>query len=352
MYDTTEIFRNPAADIGTVIHSVFSVFFAQPATFLSLAFFQTLSILLSLFLDIVLFGGFFVKLQFTISNCLINNSSRFLLLTDTTTAATTTAVSATARLLDDFYGDNKGPQDDSETCLSEALDDALGEFIGAVLMSAIIFSFIMTIFGNAMIYAATDIYTGVSPSISNSLSKGCKKLCHVFTFQCILGLVIGVAYILIVILPAYAKGGAGMLFLTHIIYLLFVTVLYSVMIAGVPSIVVEGQSPLSAFSRSWNLCKSSIYFIFCSIFCFHVLLSISNIIIKVIQLNTTGFILAIFLLLHFVMMVVMSSLGLILSVVLYFSIRVRSEGYTQTELSSEHGVHVSGGKVEIANEMT
>jgi len=351
MYDVNEIFRNPAADIGTVIHSVFSVFFAQPATFLSLAFFQMLSILLFLFLDIVIFGGFFLQLQFTIASCLGNNS-RFLILTDTTTATTTTAVSATARLLDDYYGDNNGPQDDNEICLSEVLDDALGEFIGAVLMSAIIFSFIMTIFGNAMIFAATDTYTGVLPSISNSLSKGCKKLCHVFTFQCILGLVIGVTYILIVILPAFAKGSAAILFLTHIVYLVFVSVLYSVMVAGVPSIVVEDQSPLSAFSRSWNLCKSSICFIFCSIFCFHILLSISNLIMNVIQLNTTGFILYIFLLLHFAMMVVLSSLGLILHVVLYFSIRVRSEGYTQTALSSELEGHFSGGGVEVASEMT
>jgi len=355
MYDITEIFRNPAGDIRVVCRSVLAVFSAQPKVFSSLAFFQMVSILISLLLDAVISGVFF-KL-----NCKIDSRIRRFLMTD-----------------DDFFGGSYGMQDDSgdgdinemqeeynemqeelynempevsEMCSTESL----GQLIGGVLMSVIVHISILTIFGNAIMYAATDTYSGALPGVLSSLGKGCKKFCHVFTFQCILGLVFGVIYVLIVFLPTKAAKASTEIYiyiLTAIIYLIICCVLYSVMIAGVPSIIVENHSPFSAFSRSWNLCKSSICFIFCSIIWFPVLVLVAVWITYDIQEKTNGATTYFSMFAPFGIFAVLSSGAVILHVVLYFLMRVRSEGYTQAVLSSEHEGHFPDGGVEAAIEMT
>jgi hypothetical protein len=63
----------------------------------------------------------------------------------------------------------------------------------------------------------------------------------------------------------------------------------TLLVAGIPTIIVEGKEPVEALKRSFYLCKDFFFFIYSSQFCFHNALVIVVVMIKLI-LSQLGYV--------------------------------------------------------------
>merc|ERR1711862_556555 len=89
--------------------------------------------------------------------------------------------------------------------------------------------------------------------------------------------------------------------------------------------------------RSYNLCKDSICFIFCTSFCFNLLVFIVNTIFNSLWFGQAGFIAVLLAIVSFAISTVFSILYVAITVILYISLRARSEQLTQEKMAEELG---------------
>lgn len=211
-------------------------------------------------------------------------------------------------------------------------------------------SLVSSLFTAAFVHVIADIYAGNVPSINRSISYAKTRMYSVYCFQLIMFLIIIVGLLVTIGIPVIASipndfQNQGFIWIGILVSIIAYIIFTTAMIAGVPSIVIEGKSAKEAFGRSWELCKNFICFIYCTIFCINAVVIIAGLVANKIfdelpgLLAITG---------HILVNLINISVSPILVFVIYMSVRVQSENTTQEELILALGIDTING-VEMAD---
>jgi len=337
--DSTLLFTNPPTGVGMVISTIFSIFTSYWKPLLLLSVIQILTtVVVTAVLALISYGFLAAYIGPTMTAVLQHTKGYGRHLMDFS------AGSRISRLLwgsNPYYGYNDDTVVNEGSYLDYTFNDGTPElfdakFIAILVTVCIIWILVLSIIGSlftsAFIHTMAEIYVGNSPGLGKSIAYARTKMWSVSCFLVLYHLAILVLAFLIVGIPILADmpdfKNAGVIVLLGIIFVtLLVTMFSSTMVAAVPSIVIENRSFLGAFSRSWNLCKQSICFIFCTVFSFNCLVIILSILINIV-LGFIG---------PTVVNLIVSVFNPLLNFVLYMSIRVQKENASQEELACEIG---------------
>lgn len=340
-------FTNPAFSLGQVYGQVLNIFRFEWKTFMALSALQFLSFIPYFLLVGVVFALIFGVEALAVASAINQNPGR--------------------ALSDAVYGNNNynsydPPTDDPISGMSgddfanSSTDDSFASamalmtamsftgsmvvtFIASYIFFIALFVLISSTFQGATIRAVADIYAGSQPAVGASLKVGWKNMWRISCF----GLVLSGCYVVFtmvlfgIAVGVYHLTGLTFIFLWFILYAVIITLASSSMIAGQPMIIIEHKSVKEALIGSWNLCKSSLCFIFCSTFCFALLEMICRLLFRLIlgglvsgaDQAVAGGILLVSSMLVSLMIV---PLNMIIGPVIYFSLRIRITGLTQVEL--------------------
>lgn len=253
----------------------------------------------------------------------------------------------------EYYGDDNNVDDGEDTNITDTTESAntmvagILKYSTELIIMMIIFTFILSFFNSvftgAMFHAAAEVYAGDNPTASKSIGYGWAKKWQVYMYSLLLFCIIflGFGIFFEVLLTIFSHGdvldvNVGGIFLLVMVFIILLNILNATLVAAVPSIVVESKSPIAAFKRSWNLCKGSICYIYCSMFGYFislmVLMKLLNILPQFLAVPS-----------HLCLNIAMSVLSPLLCFVLYMSIRISSENVSKDELRSEIG----NGNVEL-----
>ena len=132
-------------------------------------------------------------------------------------------------------------------------------------------------FQGAFVRLTSEKLAGYSSSTwQGCLRLGWKKTLPLIGYNLVYGLflilaavIVALAIVLIAALAGSDSAGFGFfVFLAVVASIIVFIYISSVLIAGPSVIMVEGSGAIDALKRSWNLCNSSVLFIFCTVFCF------------------------------------------------------------------------------------
>mmetsp|Transcript_45744 Transcript_45744/g.89393 ORF Transcript_45744/g.89393 Transcript_45744/m.89393 type:complete len:245 (-) Transcript_45744:370-1104(-) len=222
-----------------------------------------------------------------------------------------------------------------------------GSIMAMVFAFIILRSFVVSIFKGALIRATAEAYAGTPPAVFSCLQAGMRHLCAIFCCHVLLLTSLATVGLLFVVGPTLGTKSPWALAATVLTYLLFVVLVCAAMVAAVPSIVVEqNTSPCTAFQRSRRLCRSHIAFIFRTMFFFQFLETGISLIIFLILYFTPD---SIHYVIQFMLQVATIPLATILEVVVYMTLRVRCEGYSQDSLLQD--LSLSPAFLEVSHEL-
>lgn len=323
--------------IDHVFRVVFQVLFANFKPLISIALLQLLSILVATMclygISALLFAETLIKIMANLPNTDSDSGGfgRGLFIDYAV------GVSGTSRLLEQYYEEDQNMEQnygDVDAIASAVFSMALEIFM-LVLMWMIVISLVASTFSGAITHNIADFYAGGSPTVSKSIQFGWSKKWSVFCFMMALGTAVCLGYIFIALFTVILVGGGLGSFLFMIFFISFLVVVSAVAVGGIPALVVEGLSPISAMTRSWDLCKPHICYIFCTNFLFHILQLLATLVINLIVSNTY---VVIELLSRIAIHGVAILLSPILSFALYMTIRISTEAITQNKLAEELNV--------------
>jgi len=267
----------------------------------------------------------------------------------------------------EYYGDDNNVDDGENTNITDTVDDGGNtnimdtmisaqaiyaiilefstQFIIMMIMFTLIYALVNSVFTGAMYHAAAEVYAGDNPTASKSIGYGWAKKWQVYMYSlllwCIIFLGFGIFFYSIVTMLSHEDirdVNIGGILLLVMVFIILLNIIGAALVAAVPSIVVESKSPIAAFKRSWNLCKGSICYIYCSIFgasiSYMVLIALVNILPRFLAVPS-----------HLCLSIAAPVLSPLLCFVLYMSIRISSENVTKDDLRSEIG----NGHVELVD---
>jgi hypothetical protein len=199
-------------------------------------------------------------------------------------------LSASRFLDEDYYADLSESEAKYYADLSESEAKFIAAMIALIVLWVVVLSLVSSIFAGAFYHALAEIYTGIAPSPNKSIRHGLDKMWNVYFFQLLISLLIGLSLFVTLVatwtigfLLAWKPAAfLETIILGFVLYITFMVLLSTVMVAAIPAIVVEGKSAVQAFHRSLNLCKSFICFIYCSQICYALVLIISMVLINLI----------------------------------------------------------------------
>jgi len=196
----------------------------------------------------------------------------------------------------------------------------------ATLVFLIAAGMISSTFSGAMIRVTSEIYAGSSATFSQALAHGWKMCFNILGYRIIYGIGMIACTIVVLVLPMAATTDPNIpLFLFLYLVLLMIFIVAScVLIGGEPSIIVEKQSIIGSFKRAFGLSKSKICLIFCCTFC----LKLIEFIIYLVASKIAGF-------LALIAQLIMSPFFAIMATILYITLRMQSEEFTQNDLAEE-----------------
>mmetsp|Transcript_27124 Transcript_27124/g.40166 ORF Transcript_27124/g.40166 Transcript_27124/m.40166 type:complete len:334 (+) Transcript_27124:53-1054(+) len=308
-----QLFATPPTGFVQLLTDVFTIFLTHWQPLVAIALFQILSF----------FGACYVL--YNVTNILFAN----------TIAQIIESYSGYSR----HYYDYNGDANNAAAAAAEVSIFALGlpQLLAIYCLWAIVLSLVSSIYTGAMTHAIADIYAGNSPSISLSIGVGWAHKWKIYLFSLLLSFAL--AAVLFVTIGISMSFGSGVIVELVVFFIVLTVLVGTLMLGAVPSIVVEGKSPIEAFFRSWNLCKSHVCFIFCSCLGFWAVIDFVMVFIYLIlyqfPVALTAF--------NIVVSVGIMPIGTILVFALYMSIRIRSENLTQQMLTQElsNGVPVA-----------
>jgi hypothetical protein len=230
------------------------------------------------------------------------------------------------------------------------------------ILWVIAISLVASVFSGAMVHATAEIYAGNVPVVQNCLQRGWAKKWTIFGYQFIVAVSNFLFFIIAFVLPVawdlsyeyYAAEDdvnpvkiVSIILLAAFIFVAGFVIINTLLVAAVPSIMCEQTSTVEAFKRSFQLCKNYICFIIGSYFTYQLILIGTIVIVNLILSVLPGAISAIG---HLFTNVITTTMGPILSFVLYMSMRIRSEQLTQEEFANEIGSSVPvAHAVELMN---
>lgn len=331
--NSNELFTNSSMSIDHVFRVVFQVLFANFKPLVSIALLQLLSIAVAVMalagMSFLLFAETLSKIMEILPN-MDSDSGGFgrRLLIDYAVGFSGTS-HLLERNLDGYYGEENNEYDDE---IASDISSMIFEIIILALMWMILISIAASTFSGAITHNIADFYAGGSPTVSKSIQFGWSKKWSIFCFMVAFGSAVFLGYIFIALFTLALIGGRLGGFLYVIFFISFLVVVSAVAVGGIPTVVVEGLSPISAIKRSWALCKPHICYLFCANFLFQILLVLATVIINLIFSKAP---LVIVLLSHLAVNSVTMLLGPILHFALYMTIRISTEAVTQTKLAEE-----------------
>jgi len=338
MFDSNIFFRNPTLSTDDILRSSLEIFLTKWQIFTAISIAQTMSIfgldLIAVFIFINIYAPDTLK---SMNACMATDSklgvTRFLV---------NYIYENSSRLLAEYYYQDGKYYADNDSC-------DYGEIWGQIIKMAFPFvtlnfvlivghSIISSTFGGAMIHAVAEMFSGRSPSISRSITLGWKKMSKVFCFRFLLliGTISGGLTTCLLALSLNHRDLVLLILIFLPIFSVLFIVLSSVMIGGVPSIVLEGKSFIQAFHRSWILCKDSICFIACTMFCLYglsfFLLAVVVFLVEMMMKNIVG---NSSIAIEAIGFVAISALDTITTVTIYISLRIRLEEFKRLDLAKE-----------------
>ena len=288
---STQLFENAPVGIDGVLGQICQIFVTHwkplvMITGLQLVAFIGASIVLGGFTfafisAFAVLGGFdfLVSAKYSVAIIAIvqimSNNTRHLLDYSVGISGASRFLSASRFLDEDYYAD-----------LSEIGAKFIAAMIALIVLWVVVLSLVSSIFAGAFYHALAEIYTGITPSPNKSIRHGLDKMWNVYFFQLLVSLLIGLSLFVTLVstigfLLAW-RPAFETIILGFVLYITFMVLLSTVMVAAIPAIVVEGKSAVQAFHRSLNLCKSFICFIYCSQICYALVLMISMVLINLI----------------------------------------------------------------------
>ena len=291
---STQLFENAPVGIDGVLGQICQIFVTHwkplvMITGLQLVAFIGASIVLGGFTfafisAFAVLGGFdfLVSAKYSVAIIAIvqimSNNTRHLLDYSVGISGASRFLSASRFLDEDYYAD-----------LSEIGAKFIAAMIALIVLWVVVLSLVSSIFAGAFYHALAEIYTGITPSPNKSIRHGLDKMWNVYFFQLLISLLIGLIMFVTLVAPigflAWKNPDDShfeAIILGFVLYITFMVLLSTVMVAAIPAIVVEGKSAVQAFHRSLNLCKSFICFIYCSQICYALVLMISMVLINLI----------------------------------------------------------------------
>jgi len=337
--DTSQLFTNPPSSTFEAIAAVITIFRAQwqPLMLLVLGQIGAFLIVGAILLAIVFgfFAAYIAAIMAATSQITSNiGAGRHLI--------DYSFVSGTSRLLQQNNPSYYSFDDDL------VLPDMDATLVFVVMFIFVLFfisiSLINSLFGGAYIHTLAEAYVGNLPSFTNSIRHGRKKMWSVFCFVILFSLAVAAIIIIPLAILLLIKFNPFLVFLTILAVLIGVVIFSSLMIGAVPSIVIENKTSTQAFQRSYDLCKSYIGFIFCTVFCYQILLMVVATLVNLILDSLPDFVSIVG---HLMVQLILSAISPIMNFVLYMSVRVQSENTTKEDLSSDIGCEIVSG-VEMA----
>jgi hypothetical protein len=301
---STQLFENAPVGIDGVLGQICQIFVTHwkplvMITGLQLVAFIGASIVLGGFTfafisAFAVLGGFdfLVSAKYSVAIIAIvqimSNNTRHLLDYSVGISGASRFLSASRFLDEDYYADLSESEAKYYADLSESEAKFIAAMIALIVLWVVVLSLVSSIFAGAFYHALAEIYTGIAPSPNKSIRHGLDKMWNVYFFQLLISLLIGLSlFVTLVATIGFLLAWKPAAFLETIIlgfvlYITFMVLLSTVMVAAIPAIVVEGKSAVQAFHRSLNLCKSFICFIYCSQICYALVLIISMVLINLI----------------------------------------------------------------------
>lgn len=285
-------FTNPAFSLGQIYGQVLNIFRFEWKTFMALSALQFLSFIPYVLLVVLVFSLIFGAEALAVAAAINQNPGRAL--SDAVYGGDNSYYSTNddpTSTEDPWSSMNSGGDDDDAFASAMALMAAMS-FTGSMVVTFIalyiffiaLMVLISSTFQGATIRAVADIYAGSQPAVGASLKVGWKNMWRISCF----GLVLAGFYVVFTIVlfgiaaVVYQLTGLLFFFLWFFLYVVILTLASSSMIAGQPMIIIEHKSVKEALIGSWNLCKSSLCFIFCSTFCFGLLEMICRMVFRLI----------------------------------------------------------------------
>lgn len=327
--ENTELFTNVPVGIDGVFKHVYQILVTHWKPLLGIAGIQLFSVFITA-LVLSIFSMIVAASAITsIVSALQNMPDRNRHLLDYSTG-----VSGASRLLS---GDNDNYDFDFPTATIISL-------IFVILLWIVVIALVGSIFTGAFNHAVAEIYAGsVDPCSNRSIKFGMNKMFSVFSFQLLVILSsVGIALVTLVIPIAYEvleeSFSAGLLIFGILVYTISMILFGAAMTAAVPSIVVEGKSPVQAYKRSWNLCKNFLCFIVCTIFAYNLGLLVFGLGSIVILEKLPP---AIGIVFHLAINLLTMMIPPLLQNVLYMSMRIRKENATPEDIAQEIGFSIT-----------
>ena len=300
---STQLFENAPVGIDGVLGQICQIFVTHWKPLVMITGFQLVasigaSIVLGGFTfafisAFAVLGGFdfLVSAKYSVAIIAIvqimSNNTRHLLDYSVGISGASRFLSASRFLDEDYYVDLSESEAKYYADLSENEAKFIAAMIALIVLWVVVLAFVSSIFAGAFYHALAEIYTGITPSPNKSIRHGLDKMWNVYFFQLLVSLLIGLSlFVPFVATIGYLqlawKPTFETIILGFVLYITFMVLLSTVMVAAIPAIVVEGKSAVQAFHRSLNLCKSFICFIYCSQFCYALVLMISMVLINLI----------------------------------------------------------------------
>jgi hypothetical protein len=213
------------------------------------------------------------------------------------------------------------------------------QLLAMYLLWAIVLSLVDSIYKGAMTHAIADIYAGNSPTLKGSIGVGWAHKWKIYLFSLLQAGIFTAALFVTIGIPMsfgivdlIVDHPVGAMVVGLVVFFIVMILVGMLMLGAIPSIVVEGKSPIEAIVRSWKLCKSHVCFIFCNWLGFQVVMICLMVVIDLILNELPA---ALKVLGHLVVNVVSMTIGPILVFVLYMSVRIRSENLIQEKFTRE-----------------
>lgn len=343
MLHPTQLFDEVPTDLLSVLSTVFLIFKAHWKPLFKLTAIQTLVLLgVALVLGLTTFG-LFATYILALMTALQNNVSsggygRYLL-------DYSVGISGASRLLEDYYSDEYYKED-----LPDAFDPITFVFvvIGIYVVWLIVLSLVSSIFSGAFIHTVADIYAGNEPVLSKSIRHGRDRMWSLYCYQVLVGIILIIIGVVCLGLPTHSiiksvienpenVPPINSFVIGCVAFFCIMVVIAVALAAAAPAIVIEGKTAVGAFQRSWSLCKRNMCFIFTSQFCYQLLSFIISIVLNVWLSDMPAFF---GFTMHVLYILTFTSTGFIIGVVIYMSMRIRTDCITQEDLSIEIGNHV------------
>ena len=302
---STQLFENAPVGIDGVLGQICQIFVTHwkplvMITGLQLVAFIGASIVLGGFTfafisAFAVLGGFdfLVSAKYSVAIIAIvqimSNNTRHLLDYSVGISGASRFLSASRFLDEDYYVDLSESEAKYYADLSENEAKFIAAMIALIVLWVVMLAFVSSIFAGAFYHALAEIYTGITPSPNKSIRHGLDKMWNVYFFQLLISLLIGLIMFVTLVAPigflAWKNPDDShfeAIILGFVLFITFMVLLSTVMVAAIPAIVVEGKLAIQAFHRSLNLCKSFICFIYCSQICYTLVLMISMVLINLI----------------------------------------------------------------------